>query len=182
MSALATFDKVAARTPDGVTLFDNLSLTFGSERTGVVGRNGAGKSTLLRLIAGTQPPSEGAVVRNASIGVLAQRTEPQAGETVAGALGVAAGVAVIDRVLAGRGSADDLAEVIELLEEAGGAWPLGIEEIALAEAPEALPGMWPRLLGLLEAAGVRLVAVAAAREAGRKYITVASEVLGEAAA
>ena len=60
--------------------------------------------------------------------------------------------------------ADDLAEVIELLEEAGGAWPLGIEEIVLAEEPEALPGMWPRLLGLLEAAGVRLVAVAAARE------------------
>ena len=52
--------------------------------------------------------------------------------------------------------ADDLAEVIELLEEAGGAWPLGIEEIVLAEEPEALPGMWPQLLALLETAGVRL--------------------------
>ncbi|WP_341854606.1 hypothetical protein [Brachybacterium sp. GPGPB12] len=40
--------------------------------------------------------------------------------------------------------ADDLAEVIEPLEEAGGAWPLGIEEIVLAEEPESLPGMWPR--------------------------------------
>ena len=61
MSALATFDKVAARTPDGVTLFDNLSLTFGSERTGVVGRNGAGKSTLLAAIAGELAASTGQV-------------------------------------------------------------------------------------------------------------------------
>jgi RecB family exonuclease len=51
---------------------------------------------------------------------------------------------------------DDLAEIIGLLEETGGAWPLGIEELALEEPPAALPGMWPRLLGLLEGAGVRL--------------------------
>ena len=58
-SALATLDKVAARTPDGVTLFDNLSLTFGSERTGVVGRNGAGKSTLMKILAGVQAADSG---------------------------------------------------------------------------------------------------------------------------
>jgi ATPase subunit of ABC transporter with duplicated ATPase domains len=142
VSALATFDKVAARTPDGVTLFDNLSLTFGSERTGVVGRNGAGKSTLLRLISGAQPPSEGSVVRNASIGVLAQRAEPQAGETVAGALGVAAGVAVIDRVLAGRGSADDLAEADWSLEARIGEAleQVGLPGLTLTRETAALSG------------------------------------------
>ena len=51
---------------------------------------------------------------------------------------------------------DDLREIVGLLEEADGAWPLGIEEIALAEEPGDLPGMWPRLLGLLAGAGVRL--------------------------
>ena len=51
---------------------------------------------------------------------------------------------------------DDLREIVGLLEEAGGAWPLGIEEILLAEEPAVLPGMWPRLLDLLAGAGVRL--------------------------
>ncbi len=72
-SAFATLDKVAARTPAGVTLFDNLSLTFGPERTGVVGRNGAGKTTLLRLISGGLSPAGGAVTRVGTIGVLDQR-------------------------------------------------------------------------------------------------------------
>ncbi|MGH6978025.1 MAG: ATP-binding cassette domain-containing protein, partial [Brevundimonas sp.] len=80
-SALATLDKVAARTPDGSTLFDNLTLTFGAERTGVVGRNGVGKSTLLRLIAGEQSPSEGSVSRSGTIGALKQRPEADPDET-----------------------------------------------------------------------------------------------------
>ncbi|MGO1422498.1 MAG: PD-(D/E)XK nuclease family protein [Brachybacterium sp.] len=54
-------------------------------------------------------------------------------------------------------AADDLAEVIALLEDEAAGWPLGIEEILLQEEPAALPGMWPRLLRALEAAGVRCV-------------------------
>jgi len=107
-SAFATLDKVAARTPDGVLLFDNLSLTFGAERTGVVGRNGAGKSTLLRLIAGLQQPAKGHVVHGGSLGVLEQRSVIEGHETAARTLGVAEPLAVIARILAGMGSADDL--------------------------------------------------------------------------
>ena len=44
-SALETRERVAARTPDGSTLFPDLSLAFGREQTG------AGKTGLLRLIA-----------------------------------------------------------------------------------------------------------------------------------
>jgi ATPase subunit of ABC transporter with duplicated ATPase domains len=115
-SAFATLDKVAARTPEGVTLFDNLSLTFGAERTGVVGRNGAVKSTLLRLISGAQAASEGAVSRSGAIGVLDQRNDPAPDETVAQTLGAADGLAVVERVVCGQGSTEDLADADWTLE------------------------------------------------------------------
>jgi ATPase subunit of ABC transporter with duplicated ATPase domains len=109
-SAFVTLDSVAARTPDGTPLFDNLTLAFGHERTGLVGRNGVGKSTLLRLIAGTQPPAEGAVSRAGTVGVLDQRHDPAPGESVAETLGVAHSLTVLRRVLAGEGSVTDLGE------------------------------------------------------------------------
>ncbi len=112
-----TLDRVAARTPDGNTLFDNLSLTFGRERTGVVGRNGAGKTTLLRLIAGLAEPAEGAVARVGRIGWLEQRREPAPDETAAEALGVAGPRAVLARILAGEGTGDDLADADWTLED-----------------------------------------------------------------
>ncbi|MFN4092082.1 MAG: ABC-F family ATP-binding cassette domain-containing protein [Brevundimonas sp.] len=105
-----TLDRVAARTPDGHTLFDNLSLNLARERTGVVGRNGTGKTTLLRLIAGLADPAEGAVTRAGTVGWLAQRGEPEPDETVGRTLGVAEPLAILARVLAGEGTADDLAE------------------------------------------------------------------------
>ncbi|MFC7379674.1 ABC-F family ATP-binding cassette domain-containing protein [Brevundimonas sp. GCM10030266] len=103
-----TLDRVAARTPDGHTLFSDLSLAFGRERTGLVGRNGSGKTTLLRLIAGLASPAEGVVSRTGTVAWLAQRADPEPDETVADTLGVGAGLAVIARVLAGEGTADDL--------------------------------------------------------------------------
>ncbi|MFN3559424.1 MAG: ABC-F family ATP-binding cassette domain-containing protein [Brevundimonas sp.] len=103
-----TLDRVAARTPDGHTLFSDLSLAFGRERTGLVGRNGSGKTTLLRLIAGLAEPVEGAVGRAGTVAWLAQRAEPAPGETAAETLGVAGPLAVVARVVAGDGTPDDL--------------------------------------------------------------------------
>ena len=116
-SAFVTLDSVAARTPDGHTLFDNLSLAFGRERTGVVGRNGAGKTTLLRVVAGLAPPSEGAVSRAGTIGWLPQTAEIAPAETVAYTLGVSAQLKVLHRILAGEGGEQDLAEADWTLEE-----------------------------------------------------------------
>lgn len=116
-SALVTLDRVTARTPDGSTLFDSLSLTFGRERTGVVGRNGAGKTTLLRLIAGLTEPVEGALARRGRIGWLEQRPEPEPDETAARTLSVAEPLAVVRRVLAGEASGDDLDEADWTLED-----------------------------------------------------------------
>ena len=108
-SAFVTLGRVAARTPDGHTLFSDLSLAFGRERTGLVGRNGVGKTTLLRLVTGLVDPAEGAVARAGRVGWLEQRREPGPGETVLDLLGAAAAMAVVRRVLAGEGGADDLA-------------------------------------------------------------------------
>ncbi|WP_292027976.1 ABC-F family ATP-binding cassette domain-containing protein [Brevundimonas sp. UBA2416] len=132
-SALVTLDRVAARTPDGHTLFSDLSLAFGRERTGVVGRNGAGKTTLLRLIAGLTEPGEGTVVRMGRVGFLEQAVGPAGDDSVADSLGVSAGLTVIGRVLAGDGSADDLAEADWTLEE----------RIAAALAEVGLAGLDP---------------------------------------
>ncbi|HCW49865.1 MAG TPA: ABC transporter, partial [Brevundimonas sp.] len=78
-----TLNSVAARTPDGRGLFDNLTLAFGRERTAVVGRNGVGKTTLLRLVAGLADPAEGSVTRAGTVGWLAQAQTPTDDETVA---------------------------------------------------------------------------------------------------
>lgn len=107
-SALATLSGVAARTPDGSTLFNDLTLAFGTERTGLVGRNGAGKTTLLRLIAGLDAPAEGSVALAGRIGWLDQRGDAGPGETVAQTLGVSEPMAIIDRILAGDGDDADL--------------------------------------------------------------------------
>ncbi|MBB5832453.1 PD-(D/E)XK nuclease family protein [Brachybacterium aquaticum] len=53
-------------------------------------------------------------------------------------------------------AADDLREILDLLEGEAAGWPLGIAEITCAEEREALPGMWPQVLTLLERGGVRV--------------------------
>ncbi|WP_420478474.1 ATP-binding cassette domain-containing protein [Brevundimonas sp. FT23028] len=103
-----TLARVAARTPDGQTLFSDLTLAFGRERVGLVGRNGSGKTTLLRLIAGLAEPVDGVVTQAGRVAWLAQRPDPAPSETVAGTLGVADALDVIARILAGDGGPGDL--------------------------------------------------------------------------
>lgn len=103
-----TLSGVAARTPDGRALFNDLTLAFGRETTGVVGRNGCGKSTLLRLISGQDLPVEGAITRVGSIAWLDQEPLDPADRPIAAALGVEDDLARIARVTAGQGDADDL--------------------------------------------------------------------------
>lgn len=115
MSSLITLDHVAAKTPGDRTLFEDLTLAIGAERVGLVGRNGSGKSTLLHLIAGRGEPASGSIAINGQVGELAQRWSDDT-ITLAEALGVADGLARLERLLRGDGSEEDMAEADWTLE------------------------------------------------------------------
>jgi len=106
--ALVALDSLCARTPDGRPLFENLTLAFGAERTGLVGRNGVGKTTLLRIISGQMAPAAGTLAVRGRLGVLRQALQPEPGATVADLLGLAEPLAALQRIANGAGTAQDL--------------------------------------------------------------------------
>jgi ATPase subunit of ABC transporter with duplicated ATPase domains len=138
MPTYLTLDAVAAATPDRQRLFDNLTLSLGPERVGLVGRNGSGKSTLLRIIAGRAEPAAGHIIRCGTIGTLAQDWAEQS--TVADALGVADGLGIVERISAGHGRDADF-------DAADWSLPSRVEA-ALVEAGLPLIGL-DRLMGTL---------------------------------
>ncbi|HTM78121.1 MAG TPA: ATP-binding cassette domain-containing protein, partial [Devosia sp.] len=110
MSASISLHHLSYATPDGQPLFNDLELSFGTGRTGLIGRNGTGKSTLLRLIVGTLQPSAGSILRAGTLGSLDQAVQIDPAATVAHQLGVGAALARLDRLDAGAGTATDMAE------------------------------------------------------------------------
>lgn len=110
MPASITLSGLSYSTPDGRPLLDKIDLSFGAERTGLVGRNGVGKSTLVRLISGELFPSAGSITTSGRVAVLRQIVSPPAGMTVADLFGVRAALALLDRAEAGLASLDDLAD------------------------------------------------------------------------
>ena len=137
-----TLDAVSAATPDGRVLFDNLTLAFGRERTGLVGRNGAGKTTLLRLLTGEQAAVAGVVGRRGRVGVLRQALAPPPGASVARLIGATDALAILARVEAGEGSEADWADadwtLPSRIEEALA--EVGLDGLALDRAADTLSG------------------------------------------
>jgi ATPase subunit of ABC transporter with duplicated ATPase domains len=97
---------LADRTP----LFSDLTLAFGPERNGLVGRNGSGKSTLLRLIGGEMRPAAGHVRVTGSVAMMRQDLQTQSGQTIADLFGVRRGLDLLARAEAGLADADEIAE------------------------------------------------------------------------
>ncbi|KNB53234.1 ABC-F family ATP-binding cassette domain-containing protein [Streptomyces caatingaensis] len=87
--------------PDDTPVFDGLSFTVGTGRTGLVAPNGSGKSTLLKLIAGELAPTYGSLTVNGTIGYLPQTLALTGEPTVAEVLGVDAVIRAIDAVESG---------------------------------------------------------------------------------
>jgi len=157
MLPLITLDKLGFSAPDGKSLFQDLTLAFGPERTGIVGRNGAGKTTLLRLIIGEIAPTSGVVSVRGRVGVLRQTLAPPEGVSIADTLGVAEGWTIVAGALAGwkgcaivashdrglLGSVDRIVEINGLgVQVYGGAFPLyearkAEEKAALARTLDA---------------------------------------------
>src|ERR1700737_4173982 len=106
MSAAITLTNLTWSTPDGRPLFSQLDLSFGTARTGLVGRNGVGKTTLLKLVSGDLLPHHGKVSVNGTLGVLRQVVQADTRETVADLLGVTEGLAVLRRAEGGEASVE----------------------------------------------------------------------------
>lgn len=115
MSATITLSNLSWRAPDGAG-FSDLSFTFASERTGLIGRNGVGKTTLLKIIESAVPPASGAVSVNGTIGVLRQSLQPTPGKTVADLFDARTGLDLLARAEAGSAAAEELAEADWTLE------------------------------------------------------------------
>ncbi|MDP3852115.1 ABC-F family ATP-binding cassette domain-containing protein [Phenylobacterium sp.] len=116
MPSFVTLDGLSFKTPDGRVLFDNLTLAFGAERTGLVGRNGVGKTTLIGLMLGELAPASGSVSVRGRVGVLRQAVAPPRDASVAQVLGLSEALARLARIEAGAGGEADFAEADWTLE------------------------------------------------------------------
>ncbi len=83
-----TLANISFAWPDGSLVVRDLTASFNSGRTGLVGANGTGKTTLLRLIAGELAAGSGSITTDGQVGYLPQRLTLRTDATVAGLLGV----------------------------------------------------------------------------------------------
>ncbi|MER6972798.1 ABC-F family ATP-binding cassette domain-containing protein [Nocardioides sp. NPDC000445] len=88
--------------PDGTVALERVNGTFGTDRTGLIGRNGAGKSTLLRLIAGELTPTSGHIDAGGEVGYLPQTLTLRQETTIADLLGIDGILAAIRAIEAGE--------------------------------------------------------------------------------
>lgn len=156
LSAAVTLDRLTFTWPDGSVALDAVSGSFGSGRTGLVGRNGAGKSTLLRLIAGEFAPTSGAITASADVAYLPQRLTLDTDRRVADLLGIAGPLDAVRAITAGD---VDPAR----FDAVGDDWDIEARaEASLAEAGLD-PSFLDRTVGELSGGEAVLVAIAGIR-------------------
>lgn len=88
-------------------LFNNISLSLGSEKTGLVGSNGVGKTSLLRLIVGQLKPQAGVVRVDGTIGYMPQNFIINQDQTIAEVFGIDQKIAALEKISAGTGELQD---------------------------------------------------------------------------
>lgn len=130
--------------PEGGTVLENISLSLGPGRHGLIGHNGAGKTTLLRLLSGELQPTSGSVVIDGDLAVLPQHLPDVATGTIGELLGVGETLAALDRIAAGSVDPDDFDtvgddwDVAERLEAELAR--LGLPDLDLARPASSLSG------------------------------------------
>ncbi len=80
-------------------LFQSLSLAFGNEKTGLIGRNGVGKSTLLKLLMGEITAESGSIQITGTVAYCPQQMNIPASTTVADLLEIQNELGTIRRYL-----------------------------------------------------------------------------------
>ena len=151
-----TLDRVSLIWPDGSTALDAVSGSFGTGRTGLVGRNGAGKSTLLRLMAGELAPTSGVLSTTGEVAYLPQQLTLDVDRRVAELLGVAETLDAVRAITAGDVDPAHFDTV-------GDDWDIEARaEVALADAGLA-PDFLDRRVGELSGGEAVLVAIAGIR-------------------
>lgn len=155
-TASVTLDRVTFSWPDGSVALDSVSGSFGSGRTGLVGRNGTGKSTLLRLIAGSLAPTSGQILGNDEVAYLPQRLTLDTSRRVAELLGIAAALDAVRAITSGDVDPAHFDAV-------GDDWDIEARaEVSLAEAGLD-PSFLDRTVGELSGGEAVLVAIAGIR-------------------
>ena len=151
-----TLDRLTFTWPDGTTALDAVSGSFGTGRTGLVGRNGAGKSTLLRLMAGELTPTSGFLTATGEVAYLPQQLTLDVDRRVADLLGVAVPLDAVRAI--GAGDVDQVH-----FDAVGDDWDIEARaELSLADAGLA-PEFLDRRVGELSGGEAVLVAIAGIR-------------------
>ncbi len=152
-------DRVSFTWPDGTAALADVSGSFGTGRTGLVGRNGSGKSTLLRLVAGELTPSGGHIARTADAAYLPQRLTLDVDRPVADLLGVGDTLRALRAIESGDADPRHFDAV-------GSDWDVEARShAALAEAG-LTPDMLDRSVGQLSGGEAVLTAIAGIRLRG----------------
>ncbi len=152
-------DRVSFAWPDGTTALSDVSGSFGTGRTGLVGRNGSGKSTLLRLIAGELTPSGGHIAGATDAAYLPQRLTLDVDRPVADLLGVGDTLRALRAIESGDADPRHFDAV-------GSDWDIEARShAALAEAG-LVPDMLDRSVGQLSGGEAVLTAIAGIRLRG----------------
>ncbi|HKP07242.1 MAG TPA: ATP-binding cassette domain-containing protein [Microbacterium sp.] len=152
-------DRVSFTWPDGTAALSDVSGSFATGRTGLVGRNGSGKSTLMRLIAAELTPSGGHITGATDAAYLPQRLTLDVDRPVADLLGVGDTLRALRAIEAGDADPRHFDVV-------GSDWDIEARaHAALAEAGLA-PDMLDRSVGQLSGGEAVLTAIAGIRLRG----------------
>lgn len=95
--------------PNQKMLFNELSLNFGFEKTGLIGKNGVGKSTLIRLILGQLIADSGTIDTKGTLAYFPQNHVVEPNQTVADLLNLADKLDALNHIRTGSSDPQDYA-------------------------------------------------------------------------